>query len=150
MLQRIQTVYLLIASICMVVSLLTHLATFSFNGEIVQFEAIGFYLNQEVIFSTWGLFIIGNLSAILSVGTVFLYNKRMLQIRLSAINIFMIVGYYGLIALYIFMRNPEIDSSFQNIGIGMITPFIAIILTYLAIRKIGTDEALVRSLDRIR
>lgn len=134
----------------MVVSLLTHLATFSFNGEIVQFEAIGFYLNQEVIFSTWGLFIIGNLSAILSVGTVFLYNKRMLQIRLSAINIFMIVGYYGLIALYIFMRNPEIDSSFQNIGIGMITPFIAIILTYLAIRKIGTDEALVRSLDRIR
>ncbi len=29
-------------------------------------------------------------------------------------------------------------------------PFINIILTYLAIRAIGKDEALVRSLDRLR
>ena len=150
MLQRIQTVYLLLASICMVVSLLTNLATFSVNGEIVRFEAMGFYLNQEIIFSTWGLFVIGNISAILSVLIVFLYKKRMLQIRLAAINIFLILGYYGLIGLYIYMRNPEVNSVFQNIGIGMIMPFVAIILTYLAIRKIGADEALIRSLDRIR
>ena len=36
MLQRIQTVYLLLASICMVVSLLTNLAVFTFGGEIVN------------------------------------------------------------------------------------------------------------------
>lgn len=150
MLQRIQTVYLLLASICMVVSLLTNLATFSFSGDIVQFEAMGFYLNKEIIFSTWGLFIIGNISAILSVIIVFLYNKRMLQIRLASINIFMMLGYYGLIAFYIYMRNPEVNSEFQNIGVGIIMPFIAIILTYLAIRKIGADEALIRSLNRIR
>ncbi|MDD2474784.1 MAG: DUF4293 domain-containing protein [Dysgonamonadaceae bacterium] len=150
MLQRIQTVYLLIASLCMVASLLTHLAVFAFDGQIVRFEAMGFYLNQEIIFSTWGLFVIGNISAILSVVIVFLYNKRMLQIRLAAINIFMIVGYYGLIAFYIYMRNPEVNSVFQNIGIGIVTPIVAIILTYLAIRKIGADEALVRSLNRIR
>ncbi len=150
MLQRIQTVYLLLASICMVVSLLTNLATFSFNGDIVQFEAMGFYLNQEIIFSTWGLFIIGNISAVLSVIIVFLFNKRMLQIRLAAINIFMMLGYYGLIAFYIYMRNPEVNSVFQNIGVGIVMPFIAMILTYLAIRKIGADEALIRSLNRIR
>lgn len=150
MLQRIQTIYLLIASICMVVSLLTNLATFSFNGEMVRFEAMGFYLNQEIVFSTWGLFVIGNISAILSVLIVFLYKKRMLQIRLAGINIFMMLGYYALIAFYIYMRNPEVDSVFQNIGIGIIMPFVAIILTYLAIRKIGADEALIRSLDRIR
>lgn len=150
MLQRIQTVYLLLASICMVVSLLTHLAIFSIAGEMIRFEAIGFYMNEEIIFSTWGLFVIGNISAILSVIIVFLYNKRMLQIRLSGINIFLILGYYGLIAFYIYMRNPEVDSTFQNIGIGIITPFIGMILTYLAIRKIGADEALIRSLNRIR
>lgn len=150
MLQRIQTIYLLLASICMVVSLLTHLAIFSIGGEMIRFEAIGFYMNEEIIFSTWGLFVIGNISAILSVIIVFLYNKRMLQIRLSGINIFLILGYYGLIAFYIYMRNPEVDSTFQNIGIGIITPFIGMILTYLAIRKIGADEALIRSLNRIR
>lgn len=150
MLQRIQSVYLLLASICMVVSLLTHLAVFSIGGEIVNFEAMGFYLNEEIIFSTWGLFIIGNISAVMSVLIVFLYKKRMLQIRLASMNVFMILGYYGLIAFYIFKRNPEVESVFQNIGIGMITPFIALILTYLAIRKIGADEALIRSLNIIR
>ena len=150
MLQRIQTVYLLLASICMVVSLLTHLAIFSFDGEIVRFEAMGFYMNQEIIFSTWGLFIIGNISAILSVIIVFLYNKRMLQIRMAAMNIFILLGYYGLIAFYIFKRNPELNSVFENIGIGIVMPFVAIVLIYLAIRKIGADEALIRSLNRIR
>ena len=150
MLQRIQTVYLLLASICMVVSLLTNLAVFSFDGEIVRFEAMGFYMNQEIIFSTWGLFIIGNISAILSVVIVFLYNKRMLQIRLAAMNIFIILGYYALIGFYIYQRNPEFNSVFESIGIGIVMPFVAIVLTYLAIRKIGADEALIRSLNRIR
>ena len=150
MLQRIQTVYLLLASICMVVSLLTNLAVFTFGGEIVSFQAMGFYMNEEIIFSTWGLFIIGNIAAVLSVLIVFLYKKRMLQIRLASFNLFMILGYYGLIAFYILKRNPEANSVFENVSIGMITPFIAIVLIYLAIRKIGADEALIRSLNRIR
>lgn len=150
MLQRIQSVYLLLASICMVVSLLTHLAVFTIGGEIVRFEAMGFYMNEEIIFSTWGLFIIGNISAILSVIIVFLYKKRMLQIRLASMNLFMMLGYYGLTAFYIFKRNPEISSTFENVGVGLIAPFVAIVLTYLAIRKIGADEALIRSLNRIR
>ena len=65
-------------------------------------------------------------------------------------NIFIILGYYALCGFFIYQRNPEFNSVFQNIGIGIITPFIAIILTYLAIRKIGADEALIRSLNRIR
>ena len=32
----------------------------------------------------------------------------------------------------------------------MLSPVIALILDYLAIRNIGADEALVRSLDRLR
>ena len=150
MLQRIQTVYLLLASICMVVSLLTNIAVFTFGGDIVSFQAMGFYMNEEIIFSTWGLFIIGNIAAILSVLIVFLYKKRMHQIRLASFNLFMILGYYGLIAFYILKRNPEAHSVFEHVGVGMVTPFIAIVLTYLAIRKIGADEALIRSLNRIR
>ena len=150
MLQRIQTVYLLLASICMVVSLLTNLAVFTFGGEIVNFQAMGFYMNEEIIFSTWGLFIIGNIAAVLSVLIVIKKKKRMLQIRLASFNLFMILGYYGLIAFYILKRNPEAISVFENVSIGMITPFIAIVLIYLAIRKIGADEALIRSLNRIR
>lgn len=134
----------------MVVSLLTKLAVFTFGGDIVVFEAMGFYLNEEIIFATWGLFIIGNIAAILSVLIVFLYKKRMTQIRLASFNLFIILGYYGLIAFFILKRNPEANTVFEHVGIGMITPFIALVFTYLAIRKIGADEALIRSLNRIR
>ena len=37
-----------------------------------------------------------------------------------------------------------------NVKIALSFPIIALILDYLAIRNIGADEALVRSLDRLR
>jgi hypothetical protein len=37
-----------------------------------------------------------------------------------------------------------------NIRISAAFPLIAIILNYLAIRNIGADEALIRSLERLR
>ena len=39
---------------------------------------------------------------------------------------------------------------FQKVGVGIIMPLIALILTILAIRNIGADEALIRSLNRLR
>ena len=150
MLQRIQTVYLLLASICMVVSLLTNLAVFTYIDGTAYFKAMGFYNNGEMIFPTWSLFVIGIISVLLFLLIIFIYKWRILQIRFSIFNIFLILGYYGLIAFYILKRNPEAHSVFENMSIGMITPFIAIVFTYLAIRKIGADEALIRSLNRIR
>ena len=150
MLQRIQTVYLSLALFCMVISLLTNLAVFSYVEGAANFKAMGFYNNGELIFPTWSLFVIGIISVLLFLLTIFIYRWRILQIRFSIFNIFVILGYYGLIAFYILKRNPEANSVFENAGVGMVAPFIAIILTYLAIRKIGADEALIRSLDRIR
>ncbi len=134
----------------MVISLLTNLAVFSYVEGAANFKAMGFYNNGELIFSTWSLFVIGIVSVLLFLLTIFIYRWRILQIRFSIFNIFVILGYYGLIAFYILKRNPEANSVFENAGVGMVAPFIAIILTYLAIRKIGADEALIRSLDRIR
>ena len=150
MLQRIQTVYLLLASICMVVSLLTNLAVFTYVDGTAYFKAMGFYNNGEMIFPTWSLLVIGIVSVILFLLTVFIYKWRILQIRFSIFNIFVMLGYYGLIAFYILKRNPEVGSTFQNMGVGIVMPFVAIVFPYLAIRKIGADEALIRSLNRIR
>lgn len=150
MLQRIQTVYLILASACMLLAILFPLATFSMNGEPVRFEAMGFYMNEDLIFATWGLFAVGSLSALLSLATIFLYKKRILQIRLTGFNILVMIGFYAFFGLLIYMRNPEAHTTFEKIGFGVIMPLIAIIFSYLAIRKIGADEALVRSLNRIR
>ena len=94
MLQRIQTIYLLLAAGCMVLASVLPLATFTFNGEPVTFEALGFYQNGELLFSTWGLFALGAISAVLALVVVFLFRNRILQIRLTVVNIILMVGFY--------------------------------------------------------
>ena len=81
--------------------------------------------------------------------SILLYKKRVLQMRLNSFNIILMIGYLGLNYYYIqnFSKQLEGVVSYQIAGIF---PFIAAILTYLAIRAIGKDEALIRSMDRIR
>ena len=150
MLQRIQSVFLLLASVCMLVAAVTPLATFYYNGDPVVFEAMGMYRNGTLESSTWALFAVGAISSLLALVTVFLYKTRMLQIRISIFNIVVMIGFYLYFGFLIFRINPEAGLQFQRIGIGMVMPVIGIILTYLAIRRIGADEILVRSLNRLR
>src|SRR5690554_2759250 len=150
MLQRVQSVFLLLASAAMLVAVVTPLATFVYNGDRVVFEAMGIYLNGDLNDSTWGLFAVGAVSSILVLFTVFLYRNRMLQIRLSIFNIVLMVGFYLYFGFILFRLYPVENLQFEKVGIGIIMPVIAIILTVLAIRKIGADEALVRSLERLR
>ena len=150
MLQRIQTLFLLLASVCMLVATVTPLASFFYNGNPVVFEAMGLFRDGNLENSTWALFVIGAISSLLSLMTVFLYKARIVQIRISIFNIFLMIGFYLYFGFLIFRINPEAGLQFQKIGIGVIMPAIAIILTYLAIRKIGADEVLVRSLNRLR
>ncbi|MEA5043341.1 MAG: DUF4293 domain-containing protein [Petrimonas sp.] len=150
MLQRIQTLFLLLASVCMLMATVTPLASFSHNGNPVVFEAMGLFRDGSLESSTWALFVIGAISSLLSIVTVFLYRTRMVQIRISIFNIFLMIGFYLYFGFLIFRINPEAGLQFQKIGVGVIMPVIAIILTYLAIRKIGADEVLVRSFNRLR
>lgn len=150
MFQRIQTVFLVLAATAMLVASATPLTTFYYNGDEVVFEAIGIYLNETLNDSTWGLFVISLTSSLLALITTVLYRNRILQIRLSIFNIILMIGFY-LFFGFIFYKVYSVEELlFNKIGIGLIMPVIAIILTILAIRKIGSDEALVQSLNRLR
>lgn len=150
MIQRIQTLFLLIASACMLVAVVTPLAKFILGNELVVFEALGMYKDGDIVNSTWGLFTVGAISSVLALISIFLYKTRMIQIRISIFNIVVMLGFYLYFGFLFYKINPESGLQFQGIGVGIIMPIIAIILTYLAIRKIGADEVLVRSLDRLR
>ncbi|MBF6598281.1 MAG: DUF4293 domain-containing protein [Fermentimonas sp.] len=150
MLQRIQSVYLILAAAAMLISVAVPLATFYFNTEVVVFEAMGIYLNTELTDSTWGLFAIGLLSSILALITIFLYKNRLLQIRLSIFNIVLMIGFYLYFGFIMYKIYPVQSLELSKVGFGIIMPVISIILTILAIRKIGADEALVQSLNRLR
>ena len=157
MLQRIQTIYLLIASISMLLASILPLARFALpNGDILTFEAMGVYLNGAITDSTWALMAVGAITTLIALLTIFLYKARVLQIRLTILNALLMVGFY-LYAGFLYFRvvtSPQFaqhESMLSGgISFAVVFPFVAIVVSVLAIRRIYADEALVRSLSRLR
>jgi len=152
MIQRIQSIYLLMVTLLMaslffypIAELLGadgQLFIFNFDGLSVEGEE-GLYL------ITLPPFILLSIIVLIPFVSIFFYKKRILQMRLNFINMILLLGYLGLNYYYIQNFSKQLDGivSYQ---ITAIFPIISVILTYLAIRAIGKDEALVRSMDRIR
>jgi len=93
-------------------------------------------------------FVLFLLSAFISLSTVFLFKNRKLQVKLNIVNIILnilLIGYlaYGL---------SNLPGGFSNSekGIGLLVPFLSIVLLFIANRYIQKDEKLVKSVDRFR
>jgi hypothetical protein len=78
---------------------------------------------------------------------IFGYKKRIRQIRFLVFTILLMLGLFGMFFFFTYYTFKDAQISFK---ISAAFPWVAIILDYLAIRSIGKDEALIRSIDRIR
>ncbi|WP_242132152.1 DUF4293 domain-containing protein [Aestuariivivens marinum] len=138
MLQRIQTIYLLVAA---GVS-----AGLIFIFPLFQIEAIHgqwVYAKDDVL--VLSLFL-G--SALLSVISIFRYNNRKSQFMLGRLNIilnFFLLGFFVYQSL-----NVSGEAQVSEKGIGMFLPIISIVFLVLANKAIKKDEDLVKSVDRLR
>lgn len=147
MIQRIQTVYLLIVTALLITAMCLPMGYFTdVAGEHV-FKALGLDMNGTSQ-STWGLFGILLFSTIVAFATIFLFRNRMLQIRMTIFNSLLLVGYYiAFLAFYFVLKN---DTNLFRIGWALCLPLVSIILNVLAIRAIGRDEVMVKAADRLR
>ncbi len=134
----------------MLIACATSLGSFTYNGDRMMVEAVGVYLNGELHHFTWGLVGIGVISAVLSFVSIFFYRKRKLQIRLSKFNICLMVAFYLYFGYLLYELTTTGNLQFVRLGAGTVMPAVAILFVVLAIRRISADEALVRSLDRLR
>ena len=150
MIQRIQSVYLLAVTILMIICMCSPVGSIiAGTQEISEFGNLFITLPDGTKdFAPWALFVILLVVAILSFGTIFLFKKRMLQIRLTIFSTILLIGYYITLIAFAFLMLPD-DSSFSA-SWSVCLPFVAIILNWLAIRAIGADEALVKAYDRLR
>ena len=132
MLQRIQSIYLLFASLALFALFLFPLVhNVYFNGRPVTVMAIGIYedLNGKQTHTEFFTLetIITSIIAILPVLLIFLYKNRKQQIYLGYLTI-----------------------NTQNWGIGLLLSSISIIFMILATKAIQRDDKLVKSADRLR
>ncbi|MBQ8968899.1 MAG: DUF4293 domain-containing protein [Bacteroidaceae bacterium] len=151
MIQRIQTLYLLLSAILSIVCLSMPLGYFcTAQGEHVA-DLYNLWLRISETgghdFSPWVLFALLLTVTTLTLIDIFLYRRRALQMRLLTFSMILLVGYYAFLAFFIFVANKEF--SFTP-AMTAAFPFVCIVLDYLAFRGILKDELLVRSLDRLR
>ena len=155
MIQRIQTVYLLLATILMSLTLFLPIATFWLGDNEVVVKA--WFADGTLGFKAPLPLYLGILLAIstaLPLITIFIFKKRLVQIRLCVAEVVLLLGSTAFIALYCYRTYDILSETMKDahftLGFASLMPVVAIIPILLAIRSIAKDEALVRSLDRIR
>ena len=149
MIQRIQSVYLLVVSILMVICMCNPVGSIiASTNEISEFGNLFITLPDGTKdYAPWALFVILLVVAVLAFVTIFLFKKRMLQIRLTIFSSVVLSGYYLVMAALSFMTAEE--TSFTP-SLTICLPFVGILLNWLSIRCIGADLAFVNAYDRLR
>lgn len=147
MIQRIQTIYLFISALLIGSLMKLKFADLSVNNELYTFVAKGIYSGEELLFNGFAIFIFIPVIALLHFVVIFLYKKRILQIRILVFSMVLLLGLFGLFFYFAYAGFTGAQVAFK---IPVVFPIVAAILDFLAIRGIGKDEALIRSLNRIR
>ena len=147
MIQRIQTLYLFVSAILVGLLFLFPFAEIAKDGAIYLFNYQGILLDG--VLKQNGMAISALISIIFALHgfAILSFKKRIRQLRVTIFSILLLIGLFGLFFFFTYYSFSGSEISFK---ISMVFPLIAAILDFLAIRAIGKDEALIRSIDRIR
>jgi len=156
MLQRIQTLFLLVVVITSSVMFFAPLISFIsdlFYLKLYVYEFRNLTPDSEVLFgftTVLPLLLINAAVLVISLGTIFMFKKRILQIRLVRFTLLLsMLLIVGIFVLYpnIIVKSTEANSEFE---VGAYIPIINLLFLFLANRGILKDEKLIRSVDRLR
>jgi len=160
MIQRIQTVFLLLSSICMILFLIlpVWMKLDPASGEL--YKVFSIYLSHiEVLEAKVELIYlpysysggVAILTIIITWIEIFKYKNRLTQIKLGTLNSLLMTGsLVYLVYLTYNMQHEILPGILGQYKVGLFMPAIALVLNSLANRFIRKDEKLVRSVDRIR
>ncbi len=135
MIQRIQTIWLLLASLCAFLTLL-----FPFYSGVTPTNPHVEINGQYNIF----LMILTVITATLAFVSIFFYKNRKQQMRLVIVGMFIQLG---CLAIYFGLINTFLQGNF---ALWSVLSFAVVIFYLLAIAGINKDNKLVKSLDRLR
>lgn len=152
MIQRIQSIFLLLTAILMAAAIFCPLVEIADGGKIATtFHSFGIGKLFNAEYPTWGVLTFAVLSSLLALINIFLFKKRKLQANLGLLTALFIIVHYVALMMYLGAYLSRLDSTYTlNIQFGIILPVVALVFDLLAVFKIRKDEKLVKSLDRIR
>ncbi|MGF1533092.1 MAG: DUF4293 domain-containing protein [Bernardetiaceae bacterium] len=156
--QRIQTVFLALTAILMLlVVFLPIWEKSSPEGEYLVISAIQMqHIKDNIEVAghnqpTAYLAVLAVLAALVSIYNILSYKKRLLQIKLAALSNLLITLFVGVTFYWIYTADAWFSPPAHGDYLaGAYLPLLALLCNMLAIRGIKKDEALVRSMDRLR
>jgi len=155
MIQRIQSLYLLLTSLLSLLFLSgSYLKFFNTSGSEIYLNLKGIWQssgtgNDEMIRSLIPQSGIMILIFILSMTALFLFKKRKIQLKLVGVIILLIILFIGLMLYHLFWITGKYQADLVP-GYKMFIPLLILVFGILAYRGIKRDENLVRSYDRLR
>ena len=138
MIQRIQTLWLFLASI--IAGLIWFLPVFSDESTSKDF-----FINESLLLMLSVVF-----SAIVPFINIFLFKKRSTQKQMIIINICLTVAIIGLEYFEVSNFKSKLNIAQGHWQISAILPFFIILFLVFAYRGIRKDEKLLSSTDRLR
>lgn len=150
MIQRKQTLFLLLAAVIGILTQCMQIATVSADGltvgRVFSLWTVG--QNGTLTYEPRPLFCLMLLSVALSVFTIFLFKRRPFQARLCMVNILITILWY--VALVVVSKQLAPDALNFQLELATAFPAVNAILLVLARKGILADEKLVKAADRIR
>jgi uncharacterized protein DUF4293 len=159
MIQRIQSILLLVVTAAIIVVFFFPLATFQNESlfyvyQLYVHKMVNMVPGTESIFADYfmlplagGLLIIAALAFV----SIFFYKKRLLQLRLIKIDIFLNII---VIVVFFFFYMGAIERQLETIAVydyfTVAMPMVSLLFLILGYRAILKDEKLVRAADRLR
>lgn len=157
MLQRKQTLFLLLAAICGILTFFFPVETFVRGDQTFFFHTTGLFMADGTAVVDAPLrvpffIVIGFLTAVLVVA-IFLYKNRQRQVTVvRTVNLLLMA-----VVVFLFITGNSIRAYLEqgghveeHFGASIILPLVMLVLVFLAEHGIRKDEALVRSTERLR
>ena len=143
MIQRIQSIWLFIAFLLVIVSTGLFVNQVFLTAESTDVVYMAFRKYNVILGVIFPLFLL--IASLLSLIGLFMFKNRMKQVRLVVFSQLFIV-----LAYVVYLITFLINSLPLELGVILILPLLAFVFLIMARKAIIKDEKLVRSADRIR
>ncbi len=155
MLQRIQTIFLILAILATGTLLTNPLELASVDGDLSVLKSQPQHMLDDGVFHATDhilLLILVGLGMALALIAIFQFRRRDRQVTIVQFALIANLLIILLATLFFYQdyTNLTVGNYLFEIGYGVLAPIFSVILCALAIRYIRKDDSLVRSMDRLR
>ncbi len=152
MIQRKQTLWLLLAAVCLVLTLAMPVGTIiSTDLTFSDLTALGFGDDVDAAVGAhtpWGVLTLTALALVAAVLAIFGFKNRAKQLKTT--NIMMLLSALAIVVTYIYVQSYTPEGFMNDLKPGCVLYFVAYAAGFMARRGIRKDDELVKAADRIR